>query len=200
MNPRILVETALQNAHKEPDEGGTPSLVHRNRSKHFVEALASRFREYYRDKDTVRVLSRHCDLHREEFGLNELLFDVLVCETSLVQSARESASLRFVTRALWAVESEFARDTRQAIFDFNKLVLSSAEAKLFVGPIVPDENAFLERLLAPASRCSGEVFVALVPHPSDWPPTDASAHVYRLQASEWEALRPSASDAGSQHP
>ena len=163
MNPRILVESALKMAQAEPDEGKTLGLVHHNRSKHFVEALADQFRAQYKRQATVRVLSKHSDLHRDEFGLNELLFDVLVCNTSSVPSARGSASLTFVTRALWAVESEFARDTRQAVFDFNKLVLAAADSKLFVGPQVSDETSFLETLLAPAVKCSGEVFVALVP-------------------------------------
>ena len=187
MNPRILVESALKTAIAEPDEGETASLVHRNRSKRFVEALADQFRAQYKPQATVRVLSKHFDLHRDEFGLNELLFDVLVCDTSSVHSARASARLTFVTRALWAVESEFARDTRQAIFDFNKLVLAAADSKLFVGPQVSDETSFMETLLAPAARCSGEVFVALVPHPAEWPSSGSSAHVYMLRGSRWQA-------------
>jgi hypothetical protein len=156
-----------------------------------VEALADQFRAQYKPQATVRVLSKHFGLYREEFGLNELLFDVLVCDTSSVHSARDSVSLTFVTRALWAVESEFARDTRQAIFDFNKLVLAAADSKLFVGPLVRDETAFLAPLLAPAARCSGDVFAALVPHPSEWPLTGSYAHVYRLQGSGWQAVDPS---------
>ena len=188
MNPRILVEAAFGNAQQMPDDGDTASLIHRNRSKQFVEALARQFREHYKDNDTIRVLSKHYELHRAEFGLNELLFDVLVCDTSTVHSARDSASLRYVAKALWAVESEFARDTRQAIFDFNKLVLAAAESKLFVGPIVTDESAFLEPLLAPAAMCGGEVFVALVPHPSDWHLAGTSAHLYGLQGSQWKGV------------
>jgi hypothetical protein len=186
------VEDALESALRQPDEGGTPGSIHRNRSKCFVETLATRFRQLHGDQGSIRVLSKHCGLHRDEFGLNELLFDILVCDTSSVPSARGSASLTFITKALWVVESEFARDARQALFDFNKLVLASADSKLFVGPMVTDEQAFLGTLLAPATRCGGQVFVALIPHPAGWPQARArvhrSAHVYRLEGSEWQAV------------
>lgn len=169
MDIRLLLEAALANAHQQPDEGDGLSLIHRNRSKHFVEALVAQFRQLYSDRPIVRVLSKHHKLYRNEFGLNELLFDVLVYDTSSVHSARNAASLTFVTQGLWAVKSEFARDTRQAIFDFNKLVLAVTKSKLFIGPIVADEEDFLEPLLGSAARCGAEVLAALVTHPSDWP-------------------------------
>ena len=188
MNIRSIVDDALKKARQIPDEGDQPSQVHRNRSKHFVEALAEQFRRHYEEQPTVRVLSKHHDLHRDEFGLNELLFDVLVCATSSVHSARDAVSLTFVTEGLWAVESEFARDTRQALFDFNKLVLAATKSKLFIGPLVSDEKAYLEPLLAPASKCSGDVFAALVTHPSDWPQAAPSAHIYKFLDSQWQAF------------
>jgi hypothetical protein len=185
VNPKPLIDAALLAAQTQADEGETPRVIHRNRSKHFVEALAHAFRDCYKSTPTARVLSKHFDLHREEFGLNELLFDVLVCDTSSVLSARDSARLTYVTKALWAVESEFARDTREAMFDFNKLVLAAADSKLFVGPLVDDEASFIEPLTYPAKTCTGDVYVALVPHPDQWASQGALAHVYKFSQSEW---------------
>ena len=106
--------------------------------------------------------------HRRQLGLNELLFDVTVCGTRVTPSAVAGRSLTYLTGNLWAVESEFARDSRKAIFDFNKLVLSAADQKLFVGPAVADEESFLAVLGPVADCCTGGVFVALVPHPDEW--------------------------------
>ncbi len=76
--------------------------------------------------------------------------------------------LTYVTRSLWAVESEMAHDTREALHDFNKLVLAASSNKLFVGPKVANADAYLNSLLLPARCCSGSIFVALVPHPGTW--------------------------------
>lgn len=66
------------------------------------------------------------------------------------------------------MESEFARDTGEAVADFNKLVLGSAQNKLFIGPQVHDPQSFLNVLIPAAKSCSGSVFAALVPHPDRW--------------------------------
>ena len=136
----------------------------------------------------MRVLSKHFPANRHAFGLNELLYDVLVCATSSVPSAKESASLTFLTRGIWAVESEFARDSRQALYDFNKLVLAATENKLFVGPQTSDEGAFLAPLLSPAARCTDSVFAALLPHPSEWNTSPLHSHAYRFLGDRWIPL------------
>jgi len=94
--------------------------------------MAEEFRKLYPEPD-VRVFCKWDDCNRGEFGLNELLYDVCVCRTETCLSARQGKTLRYVTKALWQVESEFARDSYEAVKDFNKLVIGSAENKLFVG-------------------------------------------------------------------
>jgi hypothetical protein len=122
-------------------------------------------------------------------GLNELLFDVAVCGTGVTPSAVAGRNLTYLTGSLWAVESEFARDSRKAVFDFNKLVLSAADQKLFVGPAVADQESFLAALGPVADCCTGSVFVALVPHPDEW---DASPHVtcrvWTRAGGKWAAV------------
>jgi len=71
---------------------------------------------------------------RMDFGVNELLFDVLVCEYASTRAAKSNKDLLFVSKGLWAIESELARDSRQALRDFQKLALADCENKLFVGP------------------------------------------------------------------
>lgn len=189
MNVVPIITAALDIAHKTPDTGEAPGVIHRNRSKAFVEALAAEFRTVYSSREDVVVLSKHYANHRQQLGLNELLFDVTVCGTGVTPSAVAGRNLTYLTGSLWAVESEFARDSRKAVFDFNKLVLSAADQKLFVGPTVEDEESFLAVLGPVADCCTGSIFVALVPHPDEW---GAAAHlrcnVWMRAGGKWAAV------------
>ena len=98
-----------------------------------------------------------------------VLLDVAVVEYGTVDSGISGKELIFVRNGVWAVESELARDKRQALFDFNKLVLAATDNKLFVGPRVGDEEDYLRVLGEAAQHCTGRVYVALIPHPDEWP-------------------------------
>jgi len=135
---------------------------------HWVEALGAGLREHYSDQPNVRVFTKHYGENRLEFGMNEILYDVMVCETAYTESAGRGRKLAYVTKALWQVESEFAKNSREALYDFNKLVVGTADSKLFVGPRTHDVKAFRDCLLPAANCCSGEVYLALLPHPESW--------------------------------
>jgi hypothetical protein len=190
MNELDYVRSALISASEMPDEGFTDRQIHQNRSRHFVESLAEVFRQRFKDDQGVRVLSRGCEDHRLEFGLNELLYDILVCEIDHTKSPRHKKVLTFVSRAIWQIESEFAADAREALFDFNKLVLGSASHKLFIGPKTNDDMRFLESLLPAARCCSGEVFVALATHPAKWS-SDVDVAFWRTGGDGWVPVQPS---------
>jgi hypothetical protein len=149
----------------EPDKG----KLHRKRSLEFVESLSDSLLAYYSGRrEAVASLSKHHDRDRVRFGMNELLYDVSVVEFDEVHSGKSGKNLSYVTNGLWLVESEMAQNKREALYDFNKLVLGSAENLLFVGPHVIDEADYLRILGEAAKFCSGRVFVALIPHPKDW--------------------------------
>ena len=189
MNIVSVVQTALDSAAATDIERTSKQQLHRERSKRFVENLASALRAQLEDPSTTSVLSKHYHRNRQRFGLNELLFDVLVCETGTTISALNYEELTYVKKGIWAVESEFARDSREAVFDFNKLVLGAAENLLFIGPKVEDQEGFLSPLSAPADCCEGEVYVVLVPHPADWgeeSPLEVSG--YRRSGEEWQPI------------
>lgn len=95
--------------------------------------------------------------------------------------------LPYVKKGIWAVESEFARDSSQAVVDFNKLVLASADDKLFICSQVNDQRAFLDTLGPVADACSGKVYLACVPHPRDWREGEMQeVELYLRGAGEWE--------------
>lgn len=178
-------QSALAAAMSKSIDANTPKELHTLRSRAWVAALADEFRTHYRDDPDVRVLSKHDPSNHREFGLNELLYDVLVCRVGTAPAANSPATLTYVREALWQVESEFARDSRQAVYDLNKLVLGAAPHKLFVGPQVSDEARFLAALLPAARCCSGEVYVALVPHPAQWDDCEVVVRVWRLVEEGW---------------
>lgn len=185
MDIKVVIHKSLELAAANPDDGKDRQAINRNRSKNFVEKLAFSLREEFETRPTVRVFSRDCDKHRSEFGLNELLFDVLVCDTNKVRSATGSAQLSHVTAGLWAIESEMARNTRAAVYDFNKLVLAASKYLLFVGPQVADERSFLAPMLQPAGFCHGTVFVALIPHPDVWNSSPLTVHLWEFAGDQW---------------
>ena len=163
-----LISNALDAAKKIPDAGKNKGAVNRNRSKNFVEELGKQFSVNYKSNSKVRVLTKHKEDNREDFGLNELLFDVLICECETTESARNGKSLTYVSHGIWAVESEMARNSRQAVYDFNKLVLSACDNQLFIGPLTSKPNDYIKPLELVAKNCHGSVFIALIPHPKDW--------------------------------
>lgn len=161
-----LMNTSFRKALSLEDRGDGRLTIHQVRSRTFVNQIAAYFAA--RCLPNQRVLTRGSPEHRDDFGVNELLFDVLVCECATTRAAVAEMLLPFVSKGLWAVESEFARDSRHALRDFQKLVLADCESKLFIGPEVSDPPAFLRPLGEVAACCRGTVYTAFVPHPDTW--------------------------------
>jgi len=166
-----LLQTSLTSAQAEPDKGKSKQEINQNRSRSWVQFLAEKLRLHYQSEEDIRVFSKYDKTNRKDFGLNELLYDVVVCRVGEVPSVKQGKNLLYIRDTLWQIESEFARDSRQALIDFNKLVLGSAHNKLFIGPQVSKIEQFIN-VLKPAARvCTGNVYVALIPHPAKWKDT-----------------------------
>ena len=185
-----LLTNALAKANEcNLSQCATPGAKHQRRSAEWVRCLARTLGELTGESD-VCALHKGDDQNRARFGLNELLFDICVCRTGRTNAVR-GKSLPYVTRALWIVESEFARDSAAMVKDFNKLVIGDADNKLFVGPRLAEdvESKLLDALL-PVAKCAdaggkSRVFVALVPHPDEWGPAQAGIKLYRLAGDNW---------------
>jgi len=165
-----LLQEALHLAQARPDRGDSVQKINQNRSQTWVRVLAEQFRHRYEGDPNIRIFSKHDYSNRKDFGLNELLYDIVVCRVDEVASSTHKKKLYYIKDTIWQVESEFARDSRQALIDFNKLVLGSAHNKLFIGSHVRKgkEESFLDVLKPAATVCTGHVYVALVPHPDKW--------------------------------
>ncbi|MFC1985327.1 hypothetical protein ACFLT4_05050 [Chloroflexota bacterium] len=175
-----LLQEALQQAQSRPDKGNTVQQINMNRSRYWVEALTEQFQKRYEGDSEIRVFSKTDPSNRKDFGLNELLHDVVVCRVDEVKSYVRGKTLLFIKEVLWQVESKFAHDSRKALVDFNKLVLGSGENKLFIGSRVKKgtENSFLSVLRPAAGYCTGDVYVGMIPHPSKWVDTDNAVHLW----------------------
>lgn len=191
MNVRELVSASFQDARAKNIEESSPRTLHNRRSMEWVESLATRFRDAYVSDKSIRVFSRHSDENRKDFGVNELLYDVTVASVGSVESAFHKKKLFFVKESLWQIESEFARDCRQALIDFNKLVLGSAKNKLFIGPHVKDHDAFIKVLIPAAAACSGEVYAAFIPHPDEWDAKSSAPEVFQFDKArkQWDQYK-----------
>ena len=181
---RSVVSGAFGDAKAKPldIDPSDKGKLHRERSLQFVESLSVRLLEYCSNMGQVASLSKHHDQDRERFGMNELLFDVAVVEYGLVNSGPTDKDLAYVKKAIWLVESEMDSNKREALYDFNKLVLGASENLLFVGPLVHDEKNYLRVLGDAARHCQHPVHVVLIPHPRKW----GDSSIEDVKAWSWE--------------
>ena len=174
-----LLQEELRQAKSKSDKGNTTQQINMNRSRYWVNALTEQFQKRYEGDSEIRVFSKPNYSNRKDFGLNELLHDVVVCRVGEVESAVHGKTLMFIKDVLWQVESEFAHNSRSALIDFNKLVLGSAKNKLFICSQTRKgkENSFLSVLKPAALYCIGDIYVGMIPHPSNWVDADNDVHL-----------------------
>jgi len=178
-----LLQDSLTSAQAKPDRGKSLQEINQNRSRSWVNTLAEQLKIVYEAEPDVTVFSKYDRSHRKDFRLNELLYDIVVCRVDEVASSTHKKKLCYIKETLWQVESEFAHDSRQALIDFNKLVLGSARNKLFIGPQVRKggEHSFLNVLKPAALACTGSVYIALVPHPAKWKDTNSTVRLWSMK-------------------
>lgn len=174
------ITKSIIQSYNSVDKSLSIQSLHSNRSKEFIENFAHILRkEYFKDKSIYRVFSRHFSENRNEFKTNELLYDISVCSISFVLSPNKN-KLLYIKKAIWQIESELHEtDSHASLVDFNKLVLGSAENKLFICSNIK----FLETLLPAAKCCSGKIFICIIPHPRKWDKIDIKS--YQLLNKKW---------------
>lgn len=131
-------KSAFMSAQKRSENNVEPRREeNKRRSAEFVECLADELRKYYQKENRYRVLSKqYSNEAHHELCLNELLYDILVCNIEHINAERRTeAKLVFIKDGIWAIESEMAKNTREMLYAFNKLLLSSCTSKLFFGPL-----------------------------------------------------------------
>lgn len=174
----VCVLIALKNAYMHSRnlnslscKNTTLTNQNRLRSRLFVNHLAQVLRDIYiNENNNYNILPDRNGKRNPKFGRKELLYDILVCDTESVPGVKHhKKDIRLIKKGLWAIESEFSSSTTEIIKDFNKLILSSCESKLFVGRSSQKYNNSFFDLFEKASLFgTGTFYVALIPHPNDW--------------------------------
>ena len=178
-----VVLNAWNDALEDSDRQG----ANRKKSATWVDALAKRFQEHYEGGRYRLFWSGNCG-NQEHFGRNELLFDLAVCSVSTITSLEtEARDLEFIAQCHWQIESEFSRgNTRDIIVDMSKLVMGSAENKLFVAAHRGRrEEDILERCWEIARCCTGRVYFCFVSHPDRWTSNPERPALHEWTASGW---------------
>jgi hypothetical protein len=188
INITKIIHSSYLLARDKPLQEESKGKLHKKRSETWIDTLAAEFKTQLRTGNDIRVFSKRDYSNRKDFGLNELLYDIVVCQVEEVVSTKQKKTLFYVREVLWQVESEFAKNSREALFDFNKFVLGNAHSKLFIGPQVADNESFIDVLLPAALVCQGKIFVALVPHPSSWAEENWKIDIWELRDQNWHYI------------
>ena len=125
--------------------------------------------------------------------MNEYLFDLAVCSVSATKSLQtEAKELPFIARCHRQIEFEFSRsNTRHIVRDMSKLVMGSAENKLFVASHWGErEAAVLEQCSEIARCCTGRVYFCFVSHPQDWGDKPVLPALHEWIMGGWTAVTP----------
>ena len=169
-----LILSAWTNTLKKRPEARGTSEGSRGRVNHeasavWLDCLGKKFQEYY-DNNDQRVFWKGNKGNRGQFGLNELLFDLSVCQVEEVPSIRKGTLLPFVTNCHWQVESELNdSNSREITKDFSKLVMGQSDNKLFISSYQGDNQMEVRKMCSPvAHRCTGKLHLCFVDHPRNW--------------------------------
>src|SRR6185369_11046055 len=131
MNLAEILSGAVFTAFHEPPRENWKGRGNSWRAHAFVKEVANQFRALL-PCTSHRVFSRDFEYPEQEFGYNEFLYDIAVCEVGKITFGN-SNRITFAKKAVWLIESEMSNRAADVIADFSKLVIGAAENKLFIG-------------------------------------------------------------------
>ena len=183
-------EEALRLTKEAPIPAGTSEgQVNSERSRAWVDCLGKGFQEHYKPPNQL-VFWRQNECNRQEFGLNELLFDVSVCQVGEVKSVTRDVSLQFVSKCHWQVESELdTSNSREITKDFSKLIMGNSDNKLFVSAYQGVQQEQVREMCSEMARhCTGNLYMCFIDHPEKWESCPNDPVVFRWEDGEWKRL------------
>ena len=129
--------------------------------------------------------SDNCD-----FELNELLFDISVCQIGWVPSIAKAKPLPYIAKSLWQVESEFnKRNSREITKDFSKLVMGRSENQLFVSTYQGNRQKQALTMCSSIARCcNGNLYMCFVEHPEMWSSAPQGPQLFKWEENDWRCL------------
>ena len=160
--------------------------VHQEASGVWVDCVGREFQKLY-NHDNQRVFWKGNKKNRDKFGLNELLFDISVCQVEEVPSISRGTPLPFVSKCHWQVESELNdSDSREITKDLSKLVMGQSDNNLFISSYQGNKQTKIKRMCSRiARRCTGELYLCFIDHPRNWGCEPKSPVLFRWKANSW---------------
>ncbi len=181
MDIRRLLVYSFHDARNALVMGTSAASLARARERAFIKAVTTQFVDAFA-ADDVRVFSPVSRANRDDFGADQLLYEIEICRVAFAEAGgRNADQFAYVCSALWQIEIEFSLDWRDAIIALNRLCCGGAENKLLIAAQRErGQDDFLATVQPVASACAGEVFLALITQPRDWDDGDGSVDVMRL--------------------
>ena len=192
INLKALIHKAWENvkqgASSEDCSDKSKGQIHKERAKLWIDCLGKGFQEHYSNKDQ-RVFWRNNGCN-SDFGLNELLFDISVCQIRCVESIRQGKPLPYIAKSLWQVESEFNnKNSREITKDFSKLVMGRSENQLFISTYQDNRRKQAMDLCSSIARfCSGNLYLCFVEHPDKWSEDPQGPSLFKWEENAWRLL------------
>jgi len=166
--------------------GTSPQSLARARERVWIKTLSTHLADAL-DEENNRVFSSYQRGNTDNFGTEQLLYDIQVCRVGITTTAdKKKEEIHYIQASLWQIETDFSREIHQAVYAFNRLVTGNGEQKLFIGAqLKTGRDTFIGTLKASAAACTGTVHLALIPHPDDWDDDDHSIDVWQFTDGEW---------------
>lgn len=188
MNIQHIIKSSFNDAIKSMVMGTSPQSLARARERVWIKTLSNHLADAL-GEDTIRVFSATNRDNTDHFGTEQLLYDIQVCRVGITTTAdKKKDELHYIQASLWQIETDFSREIHQAMYAFNRLVTGQGENKLFIGAhLKTGRNTYINTLRASAAACSGNVYLALIPHPEDWD-DDSMVDVWQFTDGDWTEL------------
>ena len=165
------------------------SLVTTNgdRSSGWIDCLGESFQGHYTNEDQ-RIFWKKNYSNRRQFNLNELLFDISVCQVKEVPSIKKGKPLSFVSKCYWQIESELNnRNSREITKDFSKLVMGQSDNKLFISSYQDSHQEEVRGMCSEiAYYCTGSLYLCFIDHPEKWAEKPESPVLFRWDDNDWK--------------
>ena len=163
--------------------------VHSDRSSGWIDCLGESFQGRYTNEDQ-RVFWKKNSSNRSQFNLNELLFDISVCQIKEVPSIQKGAPLSFISKCYWQIESELNNhNSREITKDFSKLVMGHSDNKLFISSYQGIHQEEVKDLCSEiACYCTGSLYLCFIDHPEKWAEKPENPALFGWEDNGWKRL------------
>lgn len=180
------LESSCANIDRKSSRVKQNGKVHKKRSNKLMGAIRQKLAKRLNERGKFEVFEK--GMKKKVFGRKEFLFDIHAVEMDDLSSVR-GKTVQFVKRSIVQLESEFAKNITESLFDLSKLVCGRCELKVMILPLLKDDarqKSYLESLIPVVRGIPEPLLLAFLPHPGDWVTgAAANSRYYELLNGNW---------------